>query len=240
VRRSLIQVCLLIAALLPVLVQAQYNYSDNGDGTCTITGYIGSGGDIVIPDTIDGLTVTSIGVRAFNSYSGLTNISIPNSVTSIGIQAFYRCTNLVGVTIGNSVTNVGFFAFEDCTNLTSALFLGNAPIDNGTAFGDSHPAAFYPIIYYLPGTTGWGTTFSGDLAFLDNLKAHSISFRHGNFGFDLTGPPKTVFVVEACTNLPNPVWLPIATNTFSFIGTNTFNDAQWTNYSTRFYRFRSP
>lgn len=34
-------------------------------GKVTITGYRGKGGDVVVPDTIDGLPVTTIGYRAF-------------------------------------------------------------------------------------------------------------------------------------------------------------------------------
>ena len=52
-RRSLLQACLLAAALLalPAVVQAQFNYTTN-NGTITITGYAGPGGDVTIPDTI--------------------------------------------------------------------------------------------------------------------------------------------------------------------------------------------
>ena len=32
----------------------------------TITGYTGSGGDVILPDTINGLPVTSIGASAFS------------------------------------------------------------------------------------------------------------------------------------------------------------------------------
>jgi hypothetical protein len=46
-------------------------------------------------------------------------------------------------------------------------------------------------------------------------------------------------VVEACTNLSNPVWQPVQTNTFT-AGTAYFSDPQWTNYPGRFYRLRSP
>ena len=68
---------------LPAVVQAQFNYSDNGDGTATITGYTGLGGDVTIPSTIDGLLVAAIGDRAFEYCTSLTNITIPASVTSI-------------------------------------------------------------------------------------------------------------------------------------------------------------
>jgi hypothetical protein len=58
--------------------------------------------------------------------------------------------------------------------------------------------------------------------------------------FNLTGPTNTTIVVEACTNLSHPVWLPVATNTFSGIGTSTFSDPKSGSYPSRYYRVRSP
>ena len=96
-----------------------FNYTDNGDGTATITGYTGSGGDVTIPSTINGLSVTSIGDDVFNGCTNLTSVAIPNSVTSIRDDAFAYCTSLTSVTFGNSVTSIGDDAFNDCTSLTS-------------------------------------------------------------------------------------------------------------------------
>jgi hypothetical protein len=38
----------------------------NGDGTINISGYTGSGGTVIIPTSLDGLPVTTIGNSAFN------------------------------------------------------------------------------------------------------------------------------------------------------------------------------
>ncbi len=44
-------------------------------------------------------------------------------------------------------------------------------------------------------------------------------------------------VVEACTNLANPVWFPVATNTLA--GDSIyFSDPESSNYPGRFYRLR--
>ena len=64
-------------------------------------------------------TVTSIGDDAFNGYSNLTSITIPNSITSIGKRAFNKCSRLTSITIPNSVTNIGESAFSYCIRLTS-------------------------------------------------------------------------------------------------------------------------
>src|ERR1035437_8096198 len=59
------------------------------------------------------------------------------------------------------------------------------------------------------------------------------------FGFNITGDSNMVVVVEVCTNLSNPAWQPVQTNTLTG-GTSNFSDPQWTNYPGRFYRLRSP
>jgi hypothetical protein len=59
------------------------------------------------------------------------------------------------------------------------------------------------------------------------------------FSFNINWANGQTVVVEACTNLANPVWQPVQTNTLE-IGTASFSDPQWTNYPNRFYRLRSP
>ncbi|WP_412290195.1 leucine-rich repeat domain-containing protein, partial [Ruminococcus callidus] len=58
-----------------------------------ITGFRADETDIVLPDTIDGLPVTTIQEGAFFS-SQLTSIYIPESVTQIGGIAFQACADL--------------------------------------------------------------------------------------------------------------------------------------------------
>ena len=111
-----------------------FNYTTNND-TITITKYTGPGGAVTIPSTINGLPVTGIGDCAFCQCGILTSVTIPNSVVSTGDDAF-----------------------AGCTSLTSVYFAGNAPGLGGVnVFLDADNAT----VYYLAGTTGWGTTFGG-------------------------------------------------------------------------------
>jgi len=59
------------------------------------------------------------------------------------------------------------------------------------------------------------------------------------FGFNYTWDSNLVVIVEACSNLADPDWVPVATNTLTN-GSSYFSDPQWTNYTRRFYRLRSP
>jgi hypothetical protein len=148
--------------LLAACAQAQFTYVTN-NGTITITGFAGFSNSASIPSTINGRLVTAIGSDAFNKHTMLKDVTIPYSVTNIGSPAFSGCTGLGKVTFGNSITSIGSGAFEECASLTSALFQGNAPSVNGGA-GSADRSVFAGesgTVYYLPGTTGWASTFGG-------------------------------------------------------------------------------
>ncbi len=74
---------------------------------------------MIIPRTINGNPVTSIGNNAFFGKSTVTSVTIfGTNLTSIGSQAFYNCAALSSVTIPDSVTSIGDYAFFGC-GLTS-------------------------------------------------------------------------------------------------------------------------
>lgn len=163
-KRNLIRICLLCALMLSAVVQAQdYIYTTNNDGTLTIAGYIGSGGAVFIPGTINDLPVTSIGDWAFYS-TDVASVTIPDSVTNIGDGAFFDCESLTNVTIGNSVADIGDWTFGFCSSLTSINFRGNTPNLGGADVFYGNVAT----VYYLSGTTNWGPSFDGHPAVLWN------------------------------------------------------------------------
>ena len=197
-------------------------------------------GSYAIPNS-----VTNIGSYAFYDCFGLISVTIPNGVISIGVYAFWDCYGLRSLMIPNSATSIGQYAFEGCTNLHQAYFQGNAPPVNGMA-GSSDNTVFYGEsgkAYYLPGTTGWGATFGGWPTALWNPQAQAsdsnFGVRSNRFGFTITGTTNIPIVVEAGTNLTSGVWTPLLTCILTN-GSVYFSDLQWTNYTSRYYRLRSP
>ena len=173
--------------------------------------------------------------------------TIPNSVTNIGDYAFDDCGSLTSVTIGNGVTSIGYFAFSGCGSLTSVFFTGDAPVAVA-AFGSGAwpPRLDHATIYYLSGTTGWSEAFDGlptALWFLPQPlilnQGPGFGVQSNQFGFTISWATNVSVVVEAATNLANPVWLPVSTNTLTG-GTSYFSDPQPANLPGRFYRLRSP
>jgi hypothetical protein len=63
----------------------------------------------------------------------------------------------------------------------------------------------------------------------------NFGVRTNVFGFNISWANNLSVVVEACTNLTEPVWQPLQTNVLAG-GSFYFVDAQWTNYPCRYYR----
>ena len=190
-----------------------------------------------LANIIIGANVTSIGSCAFADCS-MAGITIPGSVTNIGINAFSHCTNLTSVTISDGVAYIGDYAFGYCTNLTRAYFQGNVPNTGADVFTG---CSFNIAVYYLPGTANWGATYGDRPTVLWNPQFSGTGFgvQADQFGFTVTATNSFIVVVEACTNLANPDWSPLQTNTLNS-DSFYFGDPEWTNHSVRFYNLRMP
>lgn len=95
-----------------------------------LTKYVGSGGEVVIPEG-----VTEIGIKAFISAgyqisSTVTSIQLPHSVAAIRLGAFCGCSGLRSITMHPGVTidrdysgrRVGVETFGDCRSIKEIVF----------------------------------------------------------------------------------------------------------------------
>jgi hypothetical protein len=223
----------------------------------TIVGYPGGlSGSYTIPSGVttigvtafsscDGLTsvtiptgVITIEDYAFSSCSGLTNVTISDGVTSIDTYAFAYCSNLTSVTIPSSVTHTEVSLFESCTHLTSVFVTGNADTNANWFYGDTNVT-----VYYLPGTSGWSSTFSGFPTMLWNPLIQtadgSFGISSNQFGFNITSTNNLPVLVEACSNLAHPIWIPV-TNIFLTNGLFHFTEPLQSTSASRFYGLGFP
>ena len=186
----------------------------------------------------------------FESCVSLSRVEIPDSVTTISdgaldrggsLGAFFYCTSLTNVFIGKGLTYLGVGTFSGCTNLVSVYFQSNAP----TAGYDMSAQNIFSngTVYYLPGTTGWSSTYVGRPTMLWNPEAQttdgSFGVRQNQFGFNIAGTADIPVVIEASAGLAGDSWIPLQTCTLTN-GLLYFSDPQWKNYPERFYRIRSP
>ena len=92
-----------------------------------VTNYVGTTGDIVIPDEYEGLPVTAIAANAFDVVTKaqlkgvITSVKIADSVTEIRTNAFTQCEALASVTLGKNVKKMGGWIFKDCLALKSVI-----------------------------------------------------------------------------------------------------------------------
>jgi hypothetical protein len=120
-KRWLVLIALFACALLPLHAASlnELTYTTT-DGKVTITDCNkAAAGELVIPETIEGNPVTSIGELAFSDCFYLREIKMPNSVVSIGNQAFARCFDLEKITIPNGIVSIGEKVFFQCVSLKS-------------------------------------------------------------------------------------------------------------------------
>ncbi len=99
----------------------KFSYQVHKDGrTCRITNFEGKiDGDLVIPETIDGYTVTVIAPFAFYYRTDITGkVVIPDTVEEISYAAFAGCYNMTSIDLPKNLRELGKGAFIGCKSLT--------------------------------------------------------------------------------------------------------------------------
>ena len=108
----------IVAGSIPLCVFAvsvdDLTVSSAGKITACVTS---ATGDLVIPETINGKTITAIGKDAFKNCS-LSSVEIPATVTKVEDRAFMSCKNLTKAVFKSSNVTFGNYVFAECDNLS--------------------------------------------------------------------------------------------------------------------------
>ena len=119
------------AAESTVYTEGIYSYTVT-DGKAKITNVVGATGDITVPSSLGGYTVTAIGEKAFGSETQLINVVSPACIETVENGAFVSCSNLETVTFedNSKVKSLGDNAFDICRKLESIDFGENSVLEN--------------------------------------------------------------------------------------------------------------
>lgn len=111
-------------------IEGDYRYEKTSDGTIKILSYVGQGGNVLIPRTIEG-----------------------REVTNIGSFSFWANGDVYGVLVPDTVTTIGEGAFADCMGLRQILFAGPAPALEGVEQFPGHNTSLR--ILFIDGNDGF-------------------------------------------------------------------------------------
>ena len=98
-------------------------FSANGDQSWTVSEYIGTDAEVVIPSSLDGMPVTAIGYNAFYGCE-ITSVTFPDTDIVVGRMAFLLCKSLKTVTLGRGRTILCDYAFDGCSALETVEVRG--------------------------------------------------------------------------------------------------------------------
>ena len=124
-------------------------------------------GELIIPDTYNGLPVYRIKPHAFDGCSNLTDVTIGNNISFIDDFAFAYCTNLRNITFGKNVQSIGYGAFRGCVSLTGIIIPDTV--------WSIHDWAFMECTNLASVIIGQGVRYIGDRAFQDCTGLTSIT-----------------------------------------------------------------
>ena len=160
-----------LATSLSVPTDAKYfTYVDNGNGTCTLTDYdINGPKDVVIPISLNSLTVTTIGNHAFQS-KGITSVIMADSITSVSDGSWdpnrtpqrygaFTGNNLNFVIFSNNLQYLGAHSFA-YTKL-SAVALPDSLTTISWAVFEGCPLTIIELPRRLTSIQGWALGGSG-------------------------------------------------------------------------------
>ncbi|MCL2722167.1 MAG: leucine-rich repeat domain-containing protein [Treponema sp.] len=178
-KRSIISAIVLFVFLIgvPVILSAQsrsipnspddFRIANSSLGGVRITRYIGTRQDVVIPETIDGLSVTEISASAFAldtrtdlGYPSeidviINSVVLPNTLIEIGSYAFSG-QPLTSISFPSSLRTIQWFAFYN-NNFTSVIIPNGVTYIGTHAFGTSRGKSKITSVTIPPSLANYGS-----------------------------------------------------------------------------------
>ena len=153
--------------------KVSYRIKEYPDGTWErIKG--GYNGDIVIPETYNGYTVTGIREYAFDQCTDIPSVKLPKTLKQIEYSAFNGCTALKEIIIPASVDTIYNTAFDGCSALEKVVFEDGTnllKLGVGSSSAESGMFSFQPVKsvyigrpYRYPKQKDWGWYIYYDLS----------------------------------------------------------------------------
>jgi uncharacterized repeat protein (TIGR03803 family) len=244
-----------------------FSINTNGTGFVTLKDFLGTDGSrprynlVLFRDTLFGTTegdgdLSNSLIFKLNTdgtdFQIVKSFSVPDPISGTNDDGFYVRSGLVrlgevlfGTTSwgGNSGSGV-IFALRMDNSAYTVLRCFSLVNNNGWNADGATP---FPSLTRsgdtLFGTTqdggsgGQGTLFSLNIAPQIQVTNDSPGFGTNGFGFAIAGYSNQIVVIEACTNLATPSWLPLETNVIG-VNDNLFVDSASADIPRRFYRLR--
>lgn len=142
------------------------SYEINNDEV-TILSYLGSETVLIIPNTIAGLPVTTIGTGAFSGNTTIESLTLGQHVTTIQAQAFYQMTSLTYLELPPSAQSFG----------TQILF-GSNSLEHLVLSSESN----YQLRYYFGNNINFIPNTLNTLEFSESSQSINITLTQSNLG----------------------------------------------------------
>ena len=111
-----------------------FSYSEDGNGSITLTKYNGKGASPELPSSIGGKAVTAVGESCFAGNTSVRKIVLPEGIADVGDYAFECCANLEEVSLPDSLKTIGEGSFSACTRLSAIELPENTEVIKKGAF----------------------------------------------------------------------------------------------------------
>lgn len=164
-------------------VTDSFKYSETNE-EITITEFIGSATDVIVPGAINGKPVTAIGEDVFKNNTGITSVTFDGAFNNYTEKMFEGCSSIKKLTISGVYNKALYYLFGDNINdvpdsLTEISFAKNSAYYSGAMF--RKPVANHAVTYVVP---------EGTTSIPDNM-------------FNECGGLKTVTIPDSVTSIGN-------------------------------------